>query len=117
MPAQNIKGTVYQIRDDEIVLPDDPRGEMKIDSYGNLLGGSSPSTQTHLLFEANISFDRPTVESAHLYLTLAAESEQSLHPLHRRRPCRRFPRLALLLPPQPDHPQAHVQSAGEGQAN
>ncbi|BGO94906.1 hypothetical protein NBRC10512_006169 [Rhodotorula toruloides] len=35
----NIKGTVYQIRDDEIVLPDDPRGEMKIDSYGNLLGG------------------------------------------------------------------------------
>ncbi|GAA5844649.1 hypothetical protein JCM11251_002134 [Rhodosporidiobolus azoricus] len=35
----NIKGTVYQIRDDEIVLPDDPRGEAKIDKDGNLLGG------------------------------------------------------------------------------
>ncbi|GAA6027047.1 hypothetical protein JCM8097_006069 [Rhodosporidiobolus ruineniae] len=35
----NIKGTTYQIRDDEIVLPDDPRGEAKIDKNGNLLGG------------------------------------------------------------------------------
>ncbi|BGP16741.1 hypothetical protein JCM10213_006507 [Rhodosporidiobolus nylandii] len=35
----NIKGTVYQIRDDEIVLPDDPRGEAKVDSDGNLQGG------------------------------------------------------------------------------
>ncbi|GAA5973781.1 hypothetical protein JCM11641_003153 [Rhodosporidiobolus odoratus] len=35
----NIKGTTYQIRDDEIVLQDDPRGEAKVDSEGNLLGG------------------------------------------------------------------------------
>ncbi|GAA5857870.1 hypothetical protein JCM8547_006013 [Rhodosporidiobolus lusitaniae] len=34
----NIKGTTYKIHDDEIVLPDDPRGEAKIDSDGNLLG-------------------------------------------------------------------------------
>lgn len=34
-----IKGVTYQIRDDEIVMPDDPRGEAKIDSDGNLLGG------------------------------------------------------------------------------
>ncbi|GAA5992227.1 hypothetical protein JCM10908_001828 [Rhodotorula pacifica] len=34
-----IKGTTYQIRDEEIVMPDDPRGEAKIDAYGNLLGG------------------------------------------------------------------------------
>ncbi|GAA5873856.1 hypothetical protein JCM3774_000703 [Rhodotorula dairenensis] len=34
-----IKGVTYQIRDEEIVMPDDPRGEAKIDSDGNLLGG------------------------------------------------------------------------------
>ncbi|GAA5853439.1 hypothetical protein JCM9279_007238 [Rhodotorula babjevae] len=33
-----IKGVTYQIRDDEILLPDDPRGEAKIDHLGNLLG-------------------------------------------------------------------------------
>jgi hypothetical protein len=32
----------YQIRDDEIVMPDDPRGEAKIDLDGNLLGGAFP---------------------------------------------------------------------------
>lgn len=41
--SQTIKGVTYQIRDDEIVLPDDPRGEAKIDSFGNLLGGKSAS--------------------------------------------------------------------------
>ncbi|GAA6025673.1 hypothetical protein JCM10207_008824 [Rhodosporidiobolus poonsookiae] len=42
----NIKGKVYQIRDDEIVLPDDPRGEAKIDEFGNLLGGRSWKVHT-----------------------------------------------------------------------
>lgn len=34
-----IKGTTYQIREDELVLDDDPKGESKIDKDGNLLGG------------------------------------------------------------------------------
>lgn len=38
-PRQTVKGVTYQIRDEEIVLPDDPRGEAKIDPLGNLLGG------------------------------------------------------------------------------
>ncbi|GAA6049968.1 hypothetical protein JCM3770_007073 [Rhodotorula araucariae] len=33
-----IKGVTYHIRDDEILLPDDPRGDAKIDALGNLLG-------------------------------------------------------------------------------
>ncbi|GAA5995580.1 chromatin structure-remodeling complex subunit RSC7 [Rhodotorula paludigena] len=41
-----IKGVTYQIRDDEIVLPDDPRGEAKIDSFGNLLGGRAWKVHT-----------------------------------------------------------------------
>ncbi|KAK4057308.1 chromatin structure-remodeling complex subunit RSC7 [Microbotryomycetes sp. JL221] len=35
----DIKGQQYQVWDDEIVLEDDPRGETKIDSNGQLLGG------------------------------------------------------------------------------
>ncbi|KAK4048205.1 chromatin structure-remodeling complex subunit RSC7 [Microbotryomycetes sp. JL201] len=34
-----IKGKVYAVQDDEIVLDDDPRGETKIDANGQLLGG------------------------------------------------------------------------------
>ncbi|KAK4700339.1 hypothetical protein P7C70_g5907, partial [Phenoliferia sp. Uapishka_3] len=36
-----IKGQVYTVIDDEIQLEDDPRGEAKMDSDGNLLGGPS----------------------------------------------------------------------------
>jgi hypothetical protein len=47
--SQNIKGTTYKIQNDEIVLPDDPRGEAKIDSEGNLLGGAFPFSHSFLL--------------------------------------------------------------------
>ncbi|KAM0789367.1 hypothetical protein ACM66B_000197 [Microbotryomycetes sp. NB124-2] len=34
-----IKGKTFSVQDDEIVLEDDPRGETKIDSNGQLMGG------------------------------------------------------------------------------
>ncbi|GAA5965068.1 hypothetical protein JCM21900_000667 [Sporobolomyces salmonicolor] len=44
--TKTIKGTTYKIQDDEIVLEDDPRGEAKIDSDGNLLGGRTWKVHT-----------------------------------------------------------------------
>ena len=34
-----IQGTAYTISGDEFVTEDDPKGDEKIDEYGNLLGG------------------------------------------------------------------------------
>ena len=37
----NIKGTDYMIGDDEVILPDDEKGNSKVDEAGRLLGGKS----------------------------------------------------------------------------
>lgn len=34
-----IKGTEYEVGDDELVIPDDEKGDTKIDERGQLLGG------------------------------------------------------------------------------
>lgn len=34
-----IKGKEYTVGDDELVLPDDPKGDTKVDAEGRLLGG------------------------------------------------------------------------------
>jgi chromatin structure-remodeling complex protein RSC7 len=34
-----IKGKEYTVGDDELVLPDDPKGDIKVDAEGRLLGG------------------------------------------------------------------------------
>lgn len=34
-----IKGVDYTVGDDELILPDDPKGEAKVDADGKLLGG------------------------------------------------------------------------------
>ena len=54
------------------------------------------------------------MEGPHLYFTITTKSEQGLHPLDRRRSRRRVPRLALLFPPEPHDPQAHLRARGEG---
>lgn len=40
-PFRKIQGEVYVIDGDEFVTPDDPKGDEKIDQWGNLLGGVS----------------------------------------------------------------------------
>jgi chromatin structure-remodeling complex protein RSC7 len=34
-----IKGVEYTVGDDELILPDDPKGDTKVDAEGRLLGG------------------------------------------------------------------------------
>jgi chromatin structure-remodeling complex protein RSC7 len=38
-PFRTVNGVVYIIEGDELVTEDDPKGDTKIDIYGNLLGG------------------------------------------------------------------------------
>ena len=39
-PFRVVQGKVYVIDGDEFVTGDDPRGDAKIDKFGNLLGGA-----------------------------------------------------------------------------
>lgn len=34
-----VKGVEYNIGDDELEIPDDPKGDTKVDAEGRLLGG------------------------------------------------------------------------------
>lgn len=36
-----VKGVTYEVIDDEIEMEEDPKGELKVDSKGRLLGGAS----------------------------------------------------------------------------
>jgi chromatin structure-remodeling complex protein RSC7 len=36
-----VKGVEYNIGDDELELPDDPKGDTKVDAEGRLQGGKS----------------------------------------------------------------------------
>jgi chromatin structure-remodeling complex protein RSC7 len=38
-PFRSIQGKIYVIDGDEFVTDDDPKGDKKIDQFGNLLGG------------------------------------------------------------------------------
>ena len=38
-----IRGVEYVVKNDELPIPDDPKGETKIDALGHLKGGMSPS--------------------------------------------------------------------------
>jgi len=40
-PFRTIQGKVYVIDGDQFTTDDDPKGEEKIDKFGNLLGGTS----------------------------------------------------------------------------
>lgn len=47
MPTTMMVGTKeYQFKEDELVLPDDPVGDKKIDAKGNLLGGREFKART-----------------------------------------------------------------------
>ncbi|TFK31597.1 chromatin remodelling complex Rsc7/Swp82 subunit-domain-containing protein [Crucibulum laeve] len=48
-PFRKIQGEVYVIDGDEFVTPDDPKGDEKIDKWGNLLGGRTFKSATFLL--------------------------------------------------------------------
>ncbi len=50
-----IKGVEYTIGDDELILPDNPKGETKIDAEGHLLGGM----RSHLHSPKPITDDLP----------------------------------------------------------
>ena len=40
-----IRGVEYVVKNDELPIPDDPKGETKIDALGHLKGGMSLSLQ------------------------------------------------------------------------
>lgn len=42
-PSRKVLGQVYFIEGDEFVTANDPKGDSKIDEWGNLLGGRSDS--------------------------------------------------------------------------
>jgi hypothetical protein len=44
LTTKNIKGRLYPVMDDEVILDDDPDGDKKIDKDGNLLGGEPAPT-------------------------------------------------------------------------
>ncbi|KAF9051161.1 hypothetical protein BDZ89DRAFT_1057024 [Hymenopellis radicata] len=48
-PFRKIQGEVYIIDGDEFVTPDDPKGDEKIDQWGNLLGGRRLKANTFVL--------------------------------------------------------------------
>ncbi|KAF9483312.1 hypothetical protein BDN70DRAFT_800010 [Pholiota conissans] len=48
-PFRNIQGTVYVIDGDEFITDDDPKGDEKIDKFGNLLGGRRFKASTFIL--------------------------------------------------------------------
>ncbi|KZT65189.1 hypothetical protein DAEQUDRAFT_731708 [Daedalea quercina L-15889] len=48
-PFRRINGQVYIIEDDEYVIEDDPKGDAKVDQYGNLLGDRKFKAQTFQL--------------------------------------------------------------------
>ena len=39
-----IRGVEYVVKNDELPIPDDPKGETKIDALGHLKGGKSASS-------------------------------------------------------------------------
>ena len=68
-PFRRINGQVYIIENDEYVTVDDPKGDTKIDQFGNLLGGACRSPIVHsstcsCIFRSKIqSTDVPATES------------------------------------------------------
>ncbi|KAG7442805.1 uncharacterized protein BT62DRAFT_904881 [Guyanagaster necrorhizus] len=48
-PFRKLQGQVYIIEGDEFVTPDDPKGDEKIDKWGNLLGGRKFKANTFIL--------------------------------------------------------------------
>ena len=59
-PFRKIQGNVYVIENDEFVTDDDPKGDTKIDSNGNLLGGVCQCAAHSLLTDH--PFCRPTLQ-------------------------------------------------------
>jgi hypothetical protein len=58
---------VYEVGDDELILPDNEKGEAKVDALGRLQGGGFRRVQAELTV-------RPGVQSDHFYLGHSKES-------------------------------------------
>jgi hypothetical protein len=80
-----IKGTEYTVGDDELILPDDEKGDTKIDPLGRLLGGEfsplSPNQAECIHFQAantNYKHSLPLPVGTLIVSTLS----QSTPPVH-----------------------------------
>ncbi|KAL0573363.1 chromatin structure-remodeling complex subunit RSC7 [Marasmius crinis-equi] len=48
-PFVRVQGQVWVIEGDELIIPDDPKGDEKVDRWGNLLGGRKFKSNTFIL--------------------------------------------------------------------
>ena len=64
---RTIDGIQYETDGEELVIPEDPQGETKIDKLGNLLGGKI--VQLEILDTPNITVrrSRSKVQGLHIY--------------------------------------------------
>jgi hypothetical protein len=60
-----IRGVEYTAMNDELSIPDDPKGDTKVDAWGKLSGGQSPSSQSAQIPRLTA---RPRIQSVHLLL-------------------------------------------------
>lgn len=65
-----VKGVEYNIGDDELELPDDPKGDTKVDAQGRLLGGecSALTILLQCLQWCSYTKSRPRIQTRHIYL-------------------------------------------------
>lgn len=80
---QTIKGQVYTVIDDELILEDDPRGEEKIDADGVLLGGELGTSLNALRYTQDALF-RPAIQALLLLFGSSSKSKQAIHAFYRR---------------------------------